>query len=81
MNPTAEWIELIKTGGVIAVLCLNLYFLVSGKVIPKEIVDTMMKRADDRTLKLTAEIKDGIKEAVTQGIIMGINEVRKVAGE
>ena len=75
-----NWFEVVNTGGTIAVLILNVWMFATGKVIPAGTVDKMMKSADDRTIKLAEEIKQGIKDAVRDGIVSGIHEVRNIQG-
>ena len=78
MTSFQDWMSIINTFGVVGVLVLNLWMFATGRIMPKATVDAMMKAADERTTKLTNEIKDGIEKAVQQGIIVGINEVRKI---
>lgn len=78
MTSLQDWMSIINTFGVVGLLVLNLWMFATGRIMPKATVDTMMKAADERTTKVANEIKDGIKEAVQQGIIVGINEVRKI---
>lgn len=78
METAPSWMELINTGGVIGLLVLNLWMFATGKVIPKTTVDAMIKALDDRTVKLASEIKEGISDAVKQGIVTGIHEVRNI---
>lgn len=78
METAPSWLEIINTGGVIGILVLNLWMFATGKVIPKTTVDAMITALDDRTVKLAEEIKSGIKDAVKEGIMSGIHEVRKV---
>jgi len=78
MSSFQDWMSIINTFGVVGVLVLNLWMFATGRIMPKATVDAMMKAADERTTKLTNEIKDGIEKAVQQGIIVGINEVRKI---
>lgn len=73
-----NWFEIINTGGVVAVLVLNLWMFASGKVIPKSTVDAMMKSAEDRTIKVANEIKEGIEKAVKDGIVNGVAAVRSI---
>lgn len=78
METAPSWFEIINTGGVIGLLVLNLWMLATGKMIPKATVDFMMKAADDRTVKLAEEIRGGIKDAVTDGIVSGVAAVRSI---
>lgn len=78
METAPTWLEIINTGGVIGLLVLNLWMFATGKVIPKTTVDAMIKALDDRTVKLANEIKEGISDAVRQGIVTGIHEVRNI---
>lgn len=75
---TINWFEIVNTGGTIAVLVLNVWLLATGKLIPKTTMDALIKSMDDRTVKLASEIKAGISEAVREGIVNGIHEVRKI---
>lgn len=81
MDTAPSWLEIINTGGVIGLLVLNLWMFATGKVIPKATVEFMMKSADDRTVKLAEEIRSGIKDAVTDGIVNGVNAVRNIQQE
>jgi len=74
-NPTSIW-EIINTGGVVALLVINLWSLATGKVMPKATVDKIIQSNMESTTKLANEIKDGIENAVQNGIVAGIFEVR-----
>ena len=78
METAPSWLEIINTGGVIGLLVLNLWMFATGKVIPKATVDFMMQSAEDRTIKLAGEIKDGIERAVKDGIVSGVDAVRSI---
>jgi hypothetical protein len=78
MGSETDWLQIINTGGVLGLLLLLVYMFYSGNVVPKSTVDMMIKLTEERTVKLAAEIKEGMKDAVKQGIIEGIHEVRNI---
>ena len=74
-----SWIEIINAGGVIGLLVLNVWMFASGNIVPRSVLDVILKASEDRTTKLADEIKGGIQEAVREGIVAGIHEVRKLS--
>lgn len=76
MEDPISWVQIVNTAGVIGLLILQVWAFWSGTVVPKTIVDRILKEAEQRTTKMSGEIKDGIKDAVRDGIVEGVHIVR-----
>lgn len=74
-------LQVVNAGGVIGLLIFCLWMFASGNVVPRSVLDVIIKATEDRTTKLADEIKEGIQDAVKEGIIAGIHEVRKITQE
>jgi len=71
-----SWLSILNTFGIIGLLVLIVWAFFNGKVMPKSIHDQLMEEAESRTIKLAAEIQDGIKTAVQEGITQAIVYLR-----
>ena len=62
-----DLLQALNTGALIAFT----FLFVKGEIISKRVVNQILEEANNRTDKLTAEIKQGIKDAVREGIVEG----------
>ena len=60
-----SFLELANGGA----LLLFLFLLIKGMVIPKVVVDKMMKASEDQTLKLVNELSEVIEGSVKNGVL------------
>lgn len=61
-------LQLLNAGALLAMVVLY----TKGQIVSRPIVDKILEEANNRTDKLTAEIKQGIKEAARDGIVEGL---------
>lgn len=61
-------LDIIKSGGAVAALTIISWAFYTGKVVPRNVVETMLDEADSRTMKLVRELRDDIRAAVRDGV-------------
>jgi hypothetical protein len=76
-----QWVQVINSVGVVGVLFMNVWFFISGRIVPLSVVDRILLEAEKRTTRMADEIKDGIKAAVKEAIVQGIHEIRNQDNE
>ena len=65
-----ELFTMIKDGGTVAVLVLMVWYLLSGKVLPANVVEKQIASITELAkLTLTAGFKESIHEAVKSGVL------------
>jgi len=83
MNPVEmNWLQLINTGGVIAILVIAVVGFMKGNIWPRSTVEkciaqqkeTSEKSAEIIGTKLADAMTDGVKGAVQEGISLGLAE-------
>lgn len=76
----ASILESINALGAIAVLLLVAWWFVQGKLYSEKSVERLISAQQESTTKLANEIRDGMRDAVQQGVAAAIHEVRNGSG-
>lgn len=76
-------LQLVQTGGVVAVLLYLVFSFMSGKIVPATVVEKLLSEAENRTLKMAEELRNSIKEAVKQGYLEAREELlnKRMSGD
>lgn len=62
------FLDIIQSGGAVTALAIISWAFYTGKVVPRNVVETMLDEADSRTMKLVRELRDDIRAAVRDGV-------------
>ncbi len=73
----------IEKGGIIFLLCFNIYLYLHGDIFSKAAVDRMMKHGNDQARIMATEIIGKMNEittaAVAAGVLKAVSEIRELA--
>jgi hypothetical protein len=69
MDNPQLWMEVIGQGGTIGVLVLICILFYTGKIMPRSIVNRILKESEASQERLAVSIKAGIAQAVRDGIV------------
>ena len=66
-------LTVMNASGALGLLIIGVWAFYNGKIMSSKTVDKILREADARSSKLANEIKSGIQQAVTDGIIAGLS--------
>lgn len=78
MGTVSDYVSIVTNLGVIGVLTVGIYMFMSGSIVPRSILDLILKVADERTAKVADEISLAIEKAVSRGIVSGLGQVKDI---
>lgn len=79
MDPAAldTALKLIDTIGTLGILLWLVFAFARGYLIPRSTLEQILKSADERTVKLANELKEGFEMAVKHAVSEAITESRR----
>lgn len=70
-------LTIINASGALGLLVIGIWAFYNGKIMSSKVVDKILREADARSSKLANEIKLGIQQAVTDGIVAGLSRSKQ----